>query len=874
MSDVAAAGRPQSSDRQRRKLGPALLLGTFLSGLAAPAAAQLTAPSNMPTPTLSGPDSPVLQDIPGAPTPNLAGVPATTGVVQAIVIQGNQRLEADTVRSYLNLAVGDSYDRTRLDLALKELYASELFQDVTIRDDNGTITITVAENPVINRVIIEGAKRVKEDKVREEIRIAPRQIFTRSKISADTARILELYQRSGRFAASVDPKIIRLDQNRVDVVFEISEGPKAKVQQINIIGNKVFSDGDLRGAMATQQARWWRLFSSNDTFDPDRMAYDQQKMRQFYLTAGYADFRVVSALAELTPNGQDFIITYVVEEGQRYKFGEVNLESQIRDIKADDFRRLIPMQTGDWYNAQQIENTVTLLSETAGLLGYAFADVRPQFRRDKDKLEMNVSFIINEAPRVYVERIDINGNVVTRDYVIRREFRLAEGDAFNSIKIKRSRDRIQGLGFFQDNLQIEQKPGATPDRVILETNVQERSTGDLQVSAGYSTVEGLILSLSIKQRNFRGKGQELRLGANISSYSNSIDIGFTEPYLFNRNLALGFDIFRRDYNSFNYDNNGEQTTTYSQTTTGGQLRTGFAISEFWAASVRYGLTFDQVSLDPEIYYSFITDPNTGQITYECDPLKAGRYLCDAVGDFTTSSIGYSIIYDSTNNRSRPTGGQRFSFSQDLAGIFVGVKYLRSRVNYDHWWSLFNSPWILQVGGEGGYIFPYGNDEVRIVDRFFMGEPKFPGFGIRGIGPRVIRKPTFLDANGNVIVSEDESTWTNDALGGQAYYLGKIEMQIPLGSTGAELGIRPSVYAIIGSLWDIPAPALTNDPPTPTSFGFVEEYYGNSASPRVSVGIGVQWNSPFGPFRFDLAKALVQQDGDIDQLFQFNVGTAF
>ena len=850
-----------------------LLVGTALAGLSAPAFAQLPQLSDPamvtpPNPADALPAGAVLQNVPGAPTPDLAAVPSASGIVRGITIKGTERLEPETVRSYIELNVGDPFDRNRLDTALKALYASELFADVTIADQGGNIIITVVENPVINRVIIEGAKKVKEDKVREEIRLAPRQIFTRSKVSADVARILEVYQRAGRFAASVEPKIVKLDQNRVDVVFEISEGPKAKVVQINIIGNKVFSDGDLRGAMATEQARWYKLFSSNDTFDPDRMAYDQQKLRQFYLTEGYADFRVASASAELTPDGKDFIITYVVDEGKRYKFGEVNLESQIRDINAEQFKSLISIQSGEWYNAQRIENVVNVLSETAGILGYAFADVRPQFNRDKEKLEMNLTFIINEAPRVYVERVSINGNVRTRDKVIRREFRLAEGDAFNSIKVKRSRDRLQGLGFFQDNLTIDQKPGSTPDKIILETNVQEKPTGELQASAGYSSLEGLILSLSIKERNFRGKGQELSAGLNISSYSKSIELGFTEPYLFGKNLALGFNVFRRDYNSFNYTNSDQRTSTYSQTTTGFQIRTGFSLTEFWAASVRYGLSYDQVTLDPAIYYGQITNPD-GTVTIQCDPLKAGRYLCDAVGDFTTSSIGYSLIWDSTNNRGRPSSGQRFSFSQDLAGIFGGVDYLRTRANYDWWYAIGGSAWVVNFGAEGGYVFGYGGQDVRIVDRFYLGSPRFRGFDIRGVGPRIIRKPVLADGT----VVEDESTWVNDSIGGQAYYLGRVELQVPLGSKGAELGLRPSVYVDVGGLWDAPQQIFITPPP-PGQFGYKEFYYGDSAAPRVSIGAGVSWNSPFGPFRFDLAKALVTQQGDITKVFQFNVGTQF
>ena len=792
--------------------------------------------------------------------------PSTSGIVRAIVIKGTERLETDTVRSYIELNVGDRYDRDRLDKALKELYASELFADATILDDNGTLTVQVKENPVINRILIEGAKRVKEDKIREEIRLAPRQIFTRSKTRADVGRILELYRRSGRFAAAIEPKIVQLDQNRVDVVFEISEGPKSKVRQINILGNAKFADGKLRAAMATRQARPYRLFTSADTYDPDRLAYDQQKLRQFYLTEGYADFRVVSAVAELTPDRRDFIVTYVVEEGERYKFGEVNLESQIRDIKPDAFKSLIRIRKGDWYNAQKVESTVDTLSETSGLLGYAFADVRPQFNRDKDKREMNLTFAINEAPRVYVERININGNTLTKDPVIRREFRLAEGDAFNSFKVKRSKDRLQQLGFFQDKLEIEQKPGSSPDKIVLEANLQEKPTGELQVSAGFSSLERFILSLSIRQRNFRGKAQEVRLSANISSYSKSIEAGFTEPYLFGRNLALGFDLFRRDYNAFNYTSKSTRNTTYSQTTTGGQLRVGFAITEFWAASVRYGLSYDQISLDQNTYFS--TDANGNKF---CDPLKAGRYLCDSLGSYTTSSVGYSLSYNSLNNYLRPSRGQRFSFSQDLAGVGIGVKYLRSRANYDVYFPLLrDSGFILNIGGEAGYIAGYGGSKVRLTDRFFLGEPQVRGFGIRGIGPRVLRIP--LDATGKPIT--DRKQFVDDALGGEAYYRGRIELEVPLGSAGAELGLRPSIFADAGAVFKVATPALINLPNTATTTGFNEIFQGNSAKPRLSVGAGVSWNSPFGPFRFDVAKALLKQPGDNTQVFQFNVGTQF
>ncbi len=856
--------------QRTQRLISILLISTMLAG---PALAQRQRRGDDAPP----PPPPIPTEAPVVEAPLVSGPAATSGVVRAVIVRGTERLEPETVRSYINLSIGDRYDRDRLDQAVKALYASELFADATIRDDGGTLIIEVKENPVINRIVIEGAKRVKEDKIREEIRLAPRQIFTRSKARADVGRILELYRRSGRFAASIEPKIIQLEQNRVDVVFEIQEGSKSKVRQINILGNEKFSEKEIRASMATKQARAWRFMTSNDTYDPDRLAYDAQKLRQFYLTQGYADFRVVSTVAELTPDKKDFIVTYVLDEGERYKFGKVELDSQIRDIKPKEFTSLIRLKAGDWYNAQKIEDTVEGLTETAGLLGYAFADVRPQFDRDKEKHEMNVTFQIGEAPRVYVERIQINGNTTTLDTVIRREFRLAEGDAFNSIKVRRTSDRLKGLGYFQEKLEIEQKPGSSPDKVILEANVQEKPTGELQVSAGYSSIERFILSLSIRQRNFRGKGQELRASANLSSYSKSIEAGFTEPYLFGRNLALGFDVFRRDFRSFRFTSNNTRDTTYTQVSTGFQIRTGFSITEFWAASLRYGLSFEEIALDQAVFYT--PDPITGVLT--CDPLKAGRYLCEAVGKRTVSSIGYSVIYNNLNNNLRPSAGQRFSFSQDLAGVPTGVKYLKSRVNYDWYYNLFGSGFVLNVGGEAGVIFGYGGSDVLLTDRFFLGQPQMRGFNIRGVGPRVLRRP--LDASGNVIL--DRKLATDDALGGKAYYLARAEIQLPLGSAISELGLRPSIFTDIGAVWNVKRPQTVclNGPTTTfaecapyngSSAGFREVFLGDTPKPRLSVGIGVNWNSPFGPFRFDLAKALLKQPGDDTQLFQFNVGTQF
>jgi outer membrane protein insertion porin family len=877
----------------RRRLCAALLVGTILGGAAIPAHAQDAGTTAQPA--QPAPAAPSATTAPAVPAP----VAPETQVIRSIAITGNQRLEPDTVLSYMKLRVGETYTRERLDEALRDLYGTELFADVQILgSDTGNLVIQVRENPVINRIILEGNKRIKDDKINPEIKLAPRQIFTRTKARADVARIIELYRRQGRFAAQVEPKIVQLEQNRVDVVFEINEGPKSKVRQINILGNEKFSDGELRGEMATKRTSLLSFLGSGAVYDPDRLAYDQQQLRLFYLTNGYADFRVVSAVAELTPDRQDFIITYVVEEGERYKFGDVKVESDIRDFKGENLTRLLPMKTGDWYNAKQIEDTVTSLNESAGLFGYAFADVQPRIDRNKEDRTMSVTFQVAETPRVYVERVDINGNTVTRDKVIRREFRLAEGDPFNSVRVKRSRDRIQSLGYFQDDLEIQQTEGSTPDRVILGVDVEEKATGELQVSAGFSSLERFLVNLSIRQRNFMGKGQELRAAVNYSSYSKSVELGFTEPYLFDRNIAVGVDLFRRDFNSFNYVGN-ERNNTYEQVSTGFQLRTGIPLTEYMQLAGRYGLSVDNVTLDEGLYF---TDPDgTGPLPPFCDPTRVGRYLCEAIGERTTSSLGYSFAYDNTNNRLRPTAGHRVILNQDFAGLGGSVKYLRTKLSGSKYWKPFGD-FVFSTSVEGGYIHSLekargpDQDPVRLIDRFFLGEPQIRGFDIRGVGPRVIRE--FFDKDGNPV--EDNQDRIDDALGGHAYYLARAELEIPLSSGLREMGLRPSVFVDAGALFGLRNPALTrltdctdanptdgnNIPgttvtgtqPCPTGTvsngGFQEVYRGDTPKPRLSVGFGVNWNSPFGPFRIDIAKALIKAEGDDTKLITFNVGTAF
>lgn len=757
------------------------------------------------------------------PAAQAQGRSASLPVIENIAVSGNQRIEPATVVSYLTVRPGDRFDPAVLDDSLKRLFATGLFADVSFERDGNTLIVRVVENPIINRIIFEGNNKLDDEELSEEVQLRPRIVFTRAKVRADVQRILDLYRRSGRFAAVVEPKVVQLEQNRVDLIFEISEGPKSKIRRINFIGNEAFSDGDLRDEMATVEARWWKIFTSNDTYDPDRQAFDREQLRRFYFNEGYADFRVLSAVAELTPNREDFIVTFVVEEGEVYKFGEVKIESEIKDIDPEGFRGFLSMRKGETYSLEKITNSVDTLTNAAGVLGYAFVDIRPIPRRNRETRTLDITFLVREAPRVYVERIEIQGNLRTRDEVIRREIRLVEGDAFNLSRVERSKQRIQRLGFFRE-VEVEELPGSREDRVVLDVNVQEDATGSLQLGAAFSSLENFIFEFSIRERNWLGRGQDLRLGLSFSSLRQQIDLGFTEPYFLGRNISAGFDLFRTEFDR-------RAQSSFEQTSTGGSLRLGLPLAERVVLALRYTIRNDEVAFDSR---------------------RASRFILASIGEFLTSQIGYSLIFDTLNHPIRPTRGQRLTFSQDIAGLGGDRFFIRNRLDYDKFIPIWRK-FYLRLGTEAGFVQGLGQDVV-INNRFFLGGPRVRGFDTAGLGPRAVT----LDDDG-AVVNE------GDFVGGEAYYIGTMELFVPLGEAAEELGIQTSLFVDAASLF-----RLTGQQ---TVFGN-EIILGNTAEPRFAVGLGVAWESPFGPFRIDLSRTLNDQPFDDTETLQFNVGTSF
>ncbi len=681
------------------------------------------------------------------------------GLIRDIHVEGTQRIEPETVRSYLTFQPGETYDPARIDNSIKSLFATGLFADVTIRREGNTVVVAVVENPIINRIAFEGNKKISDETLTSETSLRPRNIYTRTKIQNDVQRILTLYRRYGRFAATIEPKVIRLPQNRVDLVFEIDEGAPTAVQRIRIVGNKEFGDGKLRDVIRTKETRWFRFLSSDDTYDPDRLTLDRELLRQFYMAKGFADFRVLSAVAELTPDRKDFFLTFTVDEGVRYRFGNIEIESSLRDITPQDAAKIIEIEKGDWYNGKQLETTVDDLVLHFSGAGNPFVDVRPRIERDRENRTINVTLEIGEGPRVFVERIDIVGNVRTQDRVIRREFRLAEGDAFNAAKLKRSRERIKNLDYFE-KLNVEQIPGSAPDKTILKAEVEEKSTGSISLGVGYSTTNGALTDVTLRERNFLGRGQDLRLGGRLAQRGTQVDFGFTEPAFLDRELAAGFDVFHvtRDL----VDISG-----FKFKATGGGVRIGYLITERLTQGWRYTLrSAEQTGFRDGV-----------------SPL-----IRNEAPSFVSSEVGHTLAYDRLDSIITPTSGYFLRMNNDIAGLGGDVSYLRNRLTGGKYYPV-GEELVLGFRATGGYISAYGGKTVRVNDRFLVGGDDIRGFRTGGIGPR---------------------EGSNDSLGGEWMYAGTAELQFPVGLP-PELGVKGKLFSDVGSAGKIdPTSATVND----------------------------------------------------------------
>lgn len=672
------------------------------------------------------------------------------GTISEIVIEGGQRIDPATVLNYLGLQPGDPFDARELDRALSSLLSTGLFANAVFERRGDTLVVRVVENPLINIVAFEGNERLDDETLQSEIQSRPRTVFTRSRVQSDTQRIIDVYRRTGYFAAKVDPKIIRLDQNRVNLVFEIEEGRQSEVDSINFIGNHAFSDSTLRDEITTSESDLLGILATNDTYDPERLNFDKELLRRFYLSEGYADFQVLSVVAELSRDRNDFIITFTVEEGEQYTFGTIDVASTLKNLQPEEILGQITTAEGDTYDASAVEDSIENITEAVGNLGFAFVEVVPRVDKDEENRTISIVYDIQQGPKVFVERIDIRGNVRTVDSVIRRQFSLAEGDAFNTTKLARSRRRIENLGFFR-SVDVQTAQGSAPDRTVVTVTVEEQSTGDLSFGAGFSTDSGPLGNISITERNLLGLAQDLRLNLVISGRSSQVDLSYTDPYFLDRDLSAGIDLFRTT--------NEQSSSDFDSKNLGFGLRFGWDYENDWRQVVRY--LFERQN---------ITNVSS----------DAAAVIQDDEGTFYTSTIGSTLTWDKRNSRFDPTEGWVLQIDNSYTGLGGNSYYFENTVGGAYYVPLFDYEDVtLRLSAQGGNIASL--EPTRVSERFFVGGADLRGFEAGGVGPR--------------------DSASGDALGAKNYYAGSVELIFPLGLP-EELQVRGRVFNDVGSAWGI------------------------------------------------------------------------
>jgi outer membrane protein insertion porin family len=729
--------------------------------------------------------------------------------LREIRVNGAERIEPSTILTYLNIQTGQPLTEDVMNEGLKNLFATGLFADVKIAQKNGVMVVDVVENPIINEIAFEGNDRIKDEELLSEVSLRPRQVYTKTKVQNDVARVYQLYQRGGRYAVSVEPKIIELDQNRVNLVFEITEGEVTAIKGIKFVGNTAFNDDQLRAELSTKEERWYRFFSSDDRFDEDRVKYDEELLRRFYLKNGYADFRVISSNAELSEDKESFFLNFTIEEGPRYKINTIAIDSKLRGYDGSPLREDVTFLPGEWYDADSVQASIDNMSKSLGDAQYAFVDIDPIIKRNSAEQSIDITFNIGESPRVFVERIDIHGNLRTIDKVIRREMQMVEGDPFSRSKLAKSEQRLRDLGYFE-KVEIKTLPGSAPDKTIVDIEVAEQSTGELSIGAGFSTQDGPLADLRIRERNLLGKGQDLTFSTTLAGKRTEFDAAFTEPHLFDRDLSAGVDAFHvtRDF---------QDESSYDQRRTGGALRMGYPLSEKWRQSFRY--------------------------RYEENDIRnvdstASRFIRDQEGKRTTSALSQRLSYDGRDSTLFPTEGLFSWLDVEGAGLGGDANFVSGDIGSSYYIPFYEKKVILSLTAETGAIEGLNDKDVEINERYMLGGDKLRGFAPGGVGPRDIS--------------------TNDALGGNLYYRGTAEFSFPIGFPD-EMGISGHAFTDFGSLWSIDE----------TGAEIKDE---NSI--RAASGIGVSWRSPFGPVRVDLATPLVKEDFDEEEAFRFSFGTRF
>ncbi|TYL91306.1 outer membrane protein assembly factor BamA [Bradyrhizobium rifense] len=807
--------------------------------------------------------------------------------VQSISVEGNRRVEVETIRSYFKAGPGGHLDQGAIDDGLKALIETGLFQDVKInRGPGGQIVVSVVENAVIGRIAFEGNKKIKDEQLTAEVQSKARGTFSRAMVQSDTLRIAEIYRRSGRYDVTVTPEIIEQPNNRVDLIFTVNEGAKTSVKSIEFIGNNAYSSYRLKDVIKTHESNLLSFLASGDVYDPDRVEADRDLIRRFYLKNGFADVQVVAALTEYDPEKKGFNVTFKIEEGQQYRVGSLDFRTSIPNFDASSLRSFSRVNVGSLYNVESVEKSVEEMQIEASRRGYAFAVVRPGGDRNFDAHTVSVVFNIDEGPRTYIERINIRGNTRTRDYVIRREFDLSEGDAYNRALVDRAERRLKNLDYFK-SVKITTEPGSSSDRVVLIVDLEEKSTGDFSVSGGYSTTDGALAEVSVSERNLLGRGLFAKASVTYGQYARGYSLSFVEPYLLDYRVALGLDFYQRTQLSNNYISYGTKTLGFSP-------RLGFALREDLSLQLRYSIYQQEIELPSNlancnnVLGSSAFNPSPAFAATQIPPIdltSTNGLGCYGDGEASlpvrkelangktlTSALGYTLTYNTLDNNKNPTDGLLIDFRQDFAGVGGDVSYLKTVADAKYYQSLV-SDLVGLVHLQGGILNKVGSTDLRMLDHFQMGPNLVRGFAPNGIGPR--------DLN---------PFGTQDALGGTKYWGASLELQMPFWFLPKEVGLKGAVYADAGGLFDYQGPttwSLTNEMTTTknsnctpsttspatagTCTGLV---YDNGNVVRSSVGVGLIWASPFGPLRFDYAVPLTKGKNDRTQEFRFGGGTSF
>ncbi|MCH2038225.1 MAG: outer membrane protein assembly factor BamA [Rickettsiales bacterium] len=734
---------------------------------------------------------------------------AENAVINDIQVTGNQRIEASTIISYLSITKGEPYDSKKIDKSLKQLFQTGLFEDISITHDEGVIDVHVIESPILNELVFKGNKRINTEDLQKELRLNERSVLTQAKIQRDVNRLLRLYQKSGRFSVNIETEIEKLEQNRVNLVFDIDEGKKADIKKIYFVNNEIFSSSKLKRVIQSKESAWYRFFSGYDTYDEDRLAFDEELLRRYYITRGYADFKVVSSNAEMTSDKNGFIVTFTLDEGIKYDFGDIEVTSTIERVDTEALSKDVNTRQGEVFNASLIEESVDTITKSLTDLGYAFVAVEPILKRDPEKQTIVINYKIQEGPKVYIERIDIVGNTRTLDKVIRREFRINESDPYNAAQLRRSRQRINNLGFF-DKVELNTEKGSAPDKAVINVEVSERPTGELNFGAGFSTTDGALVNASIRERNLLGKGQDLRFGIQRATKGLEVDISFTEPYFMDKDLSVGLDVFR-------ISRDRESESSFDSDSLGSTVRATYSIVEALRHTIRYSYRTDDITnIEPD----------------------ASRFIKDQEGENTTSLIGHSLFYDKRDTNRMPSAGYMVRFNQDLAGLGGDSQFLRNELRGEYFKKVWKDDVVLKLAAKSGYIMGLNDEDVRINERFFIGGNDIRGFRNAGVGPR--------------------DSLTLDALGGNLYYSTSAELRFPLGLP-EELGFLGAAFVDAGSLSEVDDSGS-------------EVLDKNSV--RVAAGLGLSWSSPLGPIRIDFANPFVKESFDKTQEVRFSFGTRF